>query len=72
MLDITSIGALACRIQASVLHIQDAVSDLGIEPAARINGIVHFSERDCIRIKSHIEDGHAGFDDLKEQAKKNQ
>lgn len=40
--DITSIGCLCQRLQASYRRIERAAEALGIVPAMRINGVVHF------------------------------
>jgi len=68
MLNILSIGFLACRFQCSTLFIMDAAHDLEIEPAAIINDVVHYSDVDAVRIGTHVRDGLSGLDDIRRRA----
>ena len=52
--DFVAIGQLACRIQQSVRAIEQAADELGIEPAVRINLVVHFDGRQVEQITEHL------------------
>lgn len=40
--DFVAIGQLAAHLQQSVRAIEEAVSVLGLTPAMRLNGVLHF------------------------------
>jgi hypothetical protein len=52
--DFVSIGALAAHLQRPVRRIELAVAAMQIEPAMRLNGIVHFDAAQVERIMQAI------------------
>jgi hypothetical protein len=52
--DLISIGQLACRIQRSVLAIEQAADKLGIVPSLRLNGIPHFDGEQVEKLTEHF------------------
>lgn len=52
--DFTSIGVLAAHLQRPVRRIEQAVESLRIEPALRLNGVVHFDGAQVERIVQAI------------------
>lgn len=53
-LDVLSIGKAAGELQLPVSQIHRLVFELGIQPAARINGIDHFDTADVERLAAHV------------------
>jgi hypothetical protein len=41
-LDVISLGRLSCDLQRSVPTVRNALAELGIEPALRLNSVDHF------------------------------
>lgn len=41
-IDVVSIGRLACQMQVSIPRVRDALEQLDIAPAIRLNGIDHY------------------------------
>lgn len=52
--DYISIGQLAAHLQRSVRNIEAAADSLGISPAMRLNGVVHFDGEQVERITKAI------------------
>ncbi len=52
--DFVSIGQLAANLQRSVRRIELAATALELEPAMRINGVVHFDAEQVERIAQAV------------------
>ncbi|MEX2310634.1 MAG: hypothetical protein WD738_23910 [Pirellulales bacterium] len=66
--DFISIGALAAHLQRPVRRIELAVAVLQIEPAMRLNGIVHFDADQVERIALAIVMHDAKTNPVKQRA----
>ncbi len=52
--DVLSIGYLAGELQVLTTVILEVADELGIEPAGRINNVLHFSRTDAAAIADRI------------------
>lgn len=52
--DITAVGLIAERIGVCVADVRQSADQLGIAPAATIDGRAYFHEGDVIRIEGHL------------------
>jgi hypothetical protein len=52
--DYTSIGQLAAHLQRSVRAIETASRELQLQPALRLNGVVHFSAPQVEMLLDHF------------------
>lgn len=49
-----SIGRLACELQCPVDSVKTIAEDIGIEPSAILNGVIHFSADDARQIAERL------------------
>jgi hypothetical protein len=56
--DFTAIGQLAGRLRVIVRAIEQAAAELGIEPALRLNLVLHFDGDQVERLAAHFREAH--------------
>lgn len=56
--DYVSIGQLAAHLQRTVRSIEAAAESLGISPAMRLNGVIHFDGEQVEQITQAIKRGN--------------